>query len=204
MTLIDYVHKRFVYDRRVKRLAAHFAEVLPQDASVLDVGCGDGCVSHRISVLRPDLRIQGLEVQVRGETLIPVSQFDGVTLPFEAGSFDVVLFADVLHHAVDGVPLLKEARRVARQGVALKDHLEEGILARQTLRFMDRVGNARYGIPLPYSFWTRAQWSTAFNESGLKVSQWKEDLGIYLPPASWLFDRTLHFLAFLTPRTSDP
>jgi hypothetical protein len=25
-------------------------------------------------------------------------------------------------------------------------------------------------------------------------------LGLYLPPASWLFDRRLHFLAYLTPK----
>lgn len=199
MTLIDYVHGRFVYGRRVRKLADRFSEILPREANVLDVGCGDGLVSHRISTLRPDLCIQGLEIQVREETLIPVARFDGKNLPFDQGSFDVVLFADVLHHVEDGVSLLRQARRVARQGVALKDHLEEGFLARQTLRFMDRVGNVRYGVPLPYRFWTRAQWSAAFDEVGLDVSYWREDLGIYLPPASWLFDRSLHFMAFLKP-----
>jgi hypothetical protein len=37
----------------------------------------------------------------------------------------------------------------------IKDHTLNGFLAGLTLRFMDWVGNACYGIALPYHYWSQ-------------------------------------------------
>jgi hypothetical protein len=103
----------------------------------------------------------------------------------------------VLHHAEDAKHLLREAVRVARQGLIIKDHTLSGFLAGPTLRLMDRVGNQRYGVALPYNYWAPKQWMEAFEALGLRVGAWNSDLGLYARPARWLFDRSLHFVARL-------
>ena len=106
--------------------------------------------------------MSGIDVLVRPETKIPVQPFDGQRIPFADGAFDAVSFVDVLHHTDDPIVLLREAVRVAKTAVVIKDHLADGVLARPTLRFMDWVGNAGHGVVLPYNYWTQPQWSRAF------------------------------------------
>lgn len=92
---------------------------------------------------------------------------------------------------------LSGARRVARQTVVLKDHTRDGLLAGPTLRFMDWVGNAPHGIPLPYNYWPERRWREAFARLGLTPAIWLNKLGLYPTPATWFFDRSLHFVARL-------
>ncbi|MCI0746281.1 MAG: class I SAM-dependent methyltransferase [Verrucomicrobia subdivision 3 bacterium] len=197
MNVVERFHGAYVHRRRVEVLAGHIAGVLPQDATVLDVGSGDGRLARLIQDARPDLSIRGVDVLLRPETEIPVSQFDGQTLPFETGAIDVVMFVDVLHHTQDPLILLREASRVAAVGIVIKDHLGEGVLAAATLRFMDRVGNRRHGVALPHNYWTRQQWSAAWEELRLRTEVWRTRLGLYPLPARWIFERSLHFIAFL-------
>jgi ubiquinone/menaquinone biosynthesis C-methylase UbiE len=195
MSLIEKIHGQCVFQRRVTVIAGCLAALLPRNASVLDVGCGDGSLAKLIQDQRPDVRIHGIDVLVRPQTAIPVEPFDGTHIPVADGSYDVVMFVDVLHHTNDPLVLLREARRVARQSVLLKDHTRNGFLAGPTLRFMDNVGNARYGVALPYNYWPREQWQAAFHELGLKVETWQQKLGLYSAWADWLFGRSLHFIA---------
>lgn len=188
------VHQRFVAPRRVRTLARLLAPLLPERGRVLDVGCGDGELARAILQLRPGLEICGVEVLLRGACAIEVSRFDGVSIPFPGRAFDAVLLADVVHHAADPRRLLREAARVAPV-VVMKDHLAEGVLAAATLRFMDRVGNARHGVALPYCYWRRAEWRDEIEHAGLAVTAWEESLHLYPWPATWLFDRSLHFIA---------
>ena len=90
------IHERYVAPRRVKILASLLAPLLPQSGCVVDVGCGDGAVSQAILRLRPDLRIEGIEVLPRGTPEIRVSAYDGRYIPFSDRSFDAVLFVDVV------------------------------------------------------------------------------------------------------------
>lgn len=188
-----------VFARRIEVLSAHLADLVPANASVLDVGAGDGRLAARLMERRPDLRIQGVDVLVRPDTLIPVQQFDGEVLPLGDRSIDVVMMVDVLHHASKQHALLRETARVATRAVVIKDHFVRGALAHSTLRFMDWVGNARHGVALPYSYWTPAQWTEAYEWAGLRVTTQRDSLGLYPWPASLLFDRGLHFVSVLNP-----
>ncbi len=194
---IEDFHGRHVYDRRLRILSERLAGVMPQGATILDVGCGDGLLAARVLGQRPDLAIRGVDILARGETQIPVDTYQPPELPYPERSFDVVTLVDVLHHSDDPIGLLRQATCIGRQLVVVKDHLLQGLLAGSALRFMDYFGNARYGVPLPYNFWTRRQWRTAFGSLGLPVVSWEEHLGLYLWPASLLFDRSLHFIAVL-------
>ena len=62
MALLDRVHGGIVHSRRVGVLARWLAEMIPDGASVLDVGCGDGLLAKLVADARPDVRIEGVDV----------------------------------------------------------------------------------------------------------------------------------------------
>jgi len=166
---------------------------------VLDIGCGDGSISKRILQTRPDLTITGIDVLLRDETQIPVTLYDGEKIPFADKSFDAVIFIDVLHHTDNPDLLLREAKRVSKQAIILKDHTRDGLLAGPTLRFMDWIGNAAHGVNLPYNYLSERQWRSSCESLELRVTHWSGHVGLYPWPASILFDRGLHFIARLEP-----
>jgi SAM-dependent methyltransferase len=197
--LLNRVHDAVVFGRRVKVLSNALAAAIPSGGSVLDLGCGDGQVALGLMALRPDLSVQGVDVLLRPVTHIPVTLYDGATLPFADASVDYVTIVDVLHHTDDPAAVLAEARRVARLGVVVKDHLREGLLAGPTLRLMDWVGNRGHDVRLPYNYLDSGQWSAAFARAGLVRASWADSTGLYGPPLNWLFERKLHFVALLQP-----
>jgi SAM-dependent methyltransferase len=195
MNVVERVHAGYVHPRRLRVLAGHVARLLPHGARVLDVGAGDGRLARLVMAERPDVGIGGLDVLVRGGAQIPIDAFDGRTLPLGDGSVDAVLFIDVLHHAHDPLELLREGARVSRGVVIIKDHTLDGFLAGPTLRFMDRIGNARHGVALPFNYWPRQKWLSVLDRLGLSIVEWRSALGLYPRPAAWLFERSLHFIA---------
>lgn len=199
-SLLNATHNALVFNRRVRILAGHLAATIPSGGRVLDLGCGDGSIAARLMALRPDLSIEGADVMIRPQTHIPVTQYDGATLPFPDGAFDYATIVDVLHHTEDPAAVLREAARVARHGVVVKDHLLEGMLAGPTLRLMDWVGNRGHGVVLPYNYLDQRAWNRAFLAAGLEEVSRVERLGLYAPPFSLLFDRRLHLVALLRPK----
>ena len=195
--MIQQLHQQHVHTRRVRILAQHLAKLIPQHAAVLDVGCGDGLLASLVQQLRPDISISGIEVLVRNQTAIPMMPFDGEHIPSADHSVDVVMFVDVLHHTRDQMVLLREAKRVARQCILIKDHTCDGLFANATLRFMDWIGNAAYGVALPYNYWSEAKWRESFNRLSLSIKSWDQSLGLYPFPASLLFERRLHVITKL-------
>ena len=190
-------HDKAVFNRRIEVLTRTLADFIPQGARVLDIGCGSGMLAKRIMALRPDVSIEGIDVLVRPGTEIPVTEFDGDTIPWADGHFDIALFVDVLHHTEAPARLLAEAKRVSKGGIVIKDHFREGVLADATLRFMDWVGNAQHGVVLPYNYLSDGEWRGIWSKLGLKVERLTDKVGLYPAPFSWLFDRRLHFVARL-------
>ncbi|MET3924384.1 methyltransferase domain-containing protein [Devosia sp. 2618] len=195
--LLNNVHASVVFGRRVKVLSSSLAAAIPTGGTVLDLGCGDGQVAVGLMAQRPDLKVEGVDVMERLVTHIPVTVYDGKTLPFADDSFDYVTIVDVLHHCDDPAAVLTEAARVARLGVVIKDHLREGFLAGPTLRLMDWVGNRGHDVRLPYNYLNNAQWTAAFKQAGLKKTSWRDALGLYSTPLNWFFERKLHFVTLL-------
>jgi SAM-dependent methyltransferase len=202
MNILDQIHEEIVYDRRTRVLSEAMAALIPLNARVLDVGCGDGLISKMIQQQRPDISVAGIDVLLRPKAHIPVSQFDGNRLPYGNDSFDTVMFVDVLHHTEDPSVLLREAARVAKNIVLIKDHTQDGFLAGPTLHFMDWVGNARHGVTIPANYWPQKRWRDALAQLGLKVDSWTKDVPLYPWWATWVFGRSLHFIARLAKHRS--
>ena len=193
--MIARVHEQFIKSRRAYILHERLCKLFPDSkASVLDIGCGDGAVAHHLMKAKPNLQVTGIDPLVRADAAIPVTKFDGESIPFSSESFNYCLLVDVLHHANDPFLLLQEACRVARNGIIIKDHKVQGLLARQTLRFMDNTHNCRYGVSLPYNYWTPSEWQTAFERLHLKPAKYDSKLQLYPAWADWLFGRDLHFI----------
>jgi SAM-dependent methyltransferase len=197
MNFLERIHDAYIYRRRVHVLSGHLSPLIPKDASVLDVGCGDGQVASLIMERRPDVTLVGIDRLVRPRSRIPVTWFDGQVIPCEDTAFHVVMLVDVLHHTDEPMNLLREAVRACQSTVLVKDHILDGAFAGPTLRFLDWVGNARHGVPLPYNYWSEKRWFEAFGVLALTVTTWKKSLGLYPPAIDWIAGRSLHFIARL-------
>jgi ubiquinone/menaquinone biosynthesis C-methylase UbiE len=203
MSVIEWIHGGYVHNRRVRVLARELSLLLPDHGRILDVGCGDGLLASLIQNDKPGTSLTGIDVLVRNDTHIPVENFDGKIIPFSDASFDVLMFVDVLHHTEDPAALLREAARVARHSVIIKDHMLEGFAAAPTLRLMDRVGNLRHNIALPHNYWPKQKWLYTFASLGLTIKVWKSSLGLYPRLADMFFGRSLHFIAQAVVRRND-
>jgi len=116
------------YDQEMRRERAILDRQLPLDGGdVLSVGCGRHPGRHLFP--RPAFRITGVDLD---EAMIAELRESGElddgmvaragALPYEPGSFGVVLYRLVLHHVVYQRPLgpvLEEAARLLRPGGAL-------------------------------------------------------------------------------------
>jgi SAM-dependent methyltransferase len=197
LRFLKAAHYNMVFSRRVRVLAESLAAHIPRDATVLDIGCGDGMISSRIAAYIPEIQIRGVEIAPRPTCRIECMPFDGIHIPLPDRSMDLCMFVDVLHHTDSIRSMLSEASRVSRRFVLLKDHLWGSQFDFFTLKFMDWVGNRPHGVVLPYNYQSRAAWDQLFNLSGLEPVSWTDRIPLYPFPFDRVFGRRLHFITLL-------
>jgi ubiquinone/menaquinone biosynthesis C-methylase UbiE len=107
----------------VERVVALCAEGV-KIASALDVGTGTGVFAQAFADL--GIAVTGIDANAGllavARDLVPAAAFHEGTaesLPFPDGSFDLVFLGLVLHETDDAMAALREARRVARNRVAV-------------------------------------------------------------------------------------
>jgi SAM-dependent methyltransferase len=191
------LHQSLAFSRRVERLTRTLDALMPASASILDVGCGSGLISWNLQQLSPGRQFTGIDVVERDACMIPYQIYDGDALPFTPASFDYVMFVDVIHHEINAERLLAQAKRIARQGIILKDHYCESRLDYYTLALMDWFGNAQYGVPLPNSYKSVREWRELFGRLGIHEIRTVTDIGLYPVPFNLIFGRGLHFVSIL-------
>jgi SAM-dependent methyltransferase len=103
---------------------AEFVGSLPEVGDALDLGCGDGRLTaelHARSVTGADASEVALQRarERLGERVSLVRVEPDEPLPFDDGSFDLVLCAETLEHVRDVQLFLSEVRRVLRPGGTL-------------------------------------------------------------------------------------
>lgn len=90
--------------------------------SVLDVGCGTGHMLAQLALFK-DIQPQGVEIALLPDRFhdIPMTTYDGRSLPFADGSFDATLVCYVLHHLEPpaAAALFAEIVRVTRRRIFL-------------------------------------------------------------------------------------
>lgn len=197
-TITKRFHDKIVYTRRMSRLSELICEILKGECGdILDVGCGDGRIDRIIMDCCDNLSIKGIDVLVREQTYISVTEYNGENIPFSDNSVDYVMLIDVLHHTDEPAKVLSECCRVARKHIIIKDHILHGLLSYVKLRIMDFVGNAHYGVRLPYNYIKETQWEQMFRDNQLQKKSYMSDLHLYTGIFHLLFDCNLHFIACL-------
>ena len=115
----------YYYDGRwkpvAKRICDHYQ--LPEDASVLDVGCAKGFLLHDLKELMPRMTVAGLDISeyavansmesVRSQ----LTMGDARRLPYQNKSFDLVMSINTLHNLPieDCKQAIREIQRVSRR-----------------------------------------------------------------------------------------
>jgi ubiquinone/menaquinone biosynthesis C-methylase UbiE len=135
--LAGWVHRRFY-----RAVATELGSALSGGASVLDVGTGPGRLLLELAQGRSDLRLVGVDPSddmirrarehARTAGLEDRIEFETVpaeSLPFPAGTFDLVLSTLSAHHWADPAAAINEQARVLRPGGQLRiyDLRREGL-----------------------------------------------------------------------------
>jgi len=99
------------------------AQLVPEGARVLDLGCGDGAMLAHLQAARG---CSGYGVEIddanvlacvkRGVNVIQLNLDEGLAM-FDDASFDVVLQIDTLQHLRNAEVMLRETARVGRIGI---------------------------------------------------------------------------------------
>jgi ubiquinone/menaquinone biosynthesis C-methylase UbiE len=90
-----------------------------KDLTILDIGCGTGAMSQKLAahgtVISADFSPLALEYSRRRE-LTRLCAADAMRLPFQDGSFDLIVALDILEHLPDDEAALREFQRVLKPG----------------------------------------------------------------------------------------
>jgi 2-polyprenyl-3-methyl-5-hydroxy-6-metoxy-1,4-benzoquinol methylase len=116
---------RYATDAEIVGNRLALLERIPPDATVLDVGCWSGSAgrflqSHRQAVVdgvEPNLEMAAqAATDYRDVFAKSVEEVLPVLLRERTGSYDVVMFLDVLEHLVDPGFVLQQSRQLVRDG----------------------------------------------------------------------------------------
>ena len=105
-----------------RNLFKRFKEIeLPENAKILDVGCGSGTLAHfwkeqGYDVTGLDISDKSLEI-TRSKGVYCVKGDVTKRLPFDHNTFDLVYSDGLLEHFVDPKPVLEEIFRVSKRYV---------------------------------------------------------------------------------------
>jgi ubiquinone/menaquinone biosynthesis C-methylase UbiE len=118
----DFLGRRF--HRAVHSAAADVAAGLGKPATILDVGCGTGSLLALLGARFPEARLCGVDPAAEmlrvahsrfgDDPRIVLRGAAAEKLPFDDGSFDLVVSSNSFHHWADQVAGLREIGRVLR------------------------------------------------------------------------------------------
>ncbi len=90
---------------------------------ILDIGCGEGAILHRLSELEFGEELFGLEIsssavetvtQREIKRMVECRKYEGYDIPYDDRSFDLAILSHVVEHLEYPRMLIQEAARVAR------------------------------------------------------------------------------------------
>ena len=148
-------------DDYVERFARGALGIEPDGARVMDLGAGAGGSVDQFRALAPACRWTGVDIadsiESRSRTRVDAEFviYDGVHLPFEDATFDLVYCKQVLEHVAHPEPLLAEVARVLRP---------RGAFAGSTSQLEAFHSNSRFNYT-PFGL------AEAMRDAGLRVEE---------------------------------
>ena len=173
--LLDWV----VYNRtlgeletRAEYFAKLFANYLPQNCDILDIGGGWGFYSEPLAKRGHHLTV--LDVRKPKFQKAPLVIYDPENaFPFPDKSFEASLIVTVLHHVSDPRPILSEAKRVTRGVLILVEDLYHHPLGRWWTILRDQLYNFEF-FGHPRGFRKREEWIELFESHGFSLIEEKK------------------------------
>lgn len=123
---------------RERAIARQVIPAFWEGAEILDLGAGSCKLT---TLLQRSFDCRPIDIVDHNMTSIEMDLYDGIRLPYEDDSFDIVLIAFVLHHADDDAALLGEAIRVARSKLVVCEDVPTNAAEIVACRFWDYVLN---------------------------------------------------------------
>ena len=103
-------------------------------SSLLHIRCGNGRVAETFA---DSHSVQLVDTINRNETPLPFALYNGTTLPFDDKSLDTSLLVNVLSHSENPIDSLREAIRVTRNRIIIKETVYFNEAQRCFSEFMD-------------------------------------------------------------------
>lgn len=129
---------------------------LEAEGDLLDIGCGTGALLLAVSQAQPAARLVGIDAspemltvaRQRLGTAARLEQAWAHALPFDDGSFDIVVSSSVFHFLREPLAALAEMRRVLRAGgrLVITDWCHDYISCRICDFFLRRISRAHYRV----------------------------------------------------------
>lgn len=159
-----------LHQKKAGYLVGLIGPFLKKDGRIMDLGCGSGELTKKISDLGYQITAVDVvdKVKVSG---IKVTLYDGEKLPFGDKEFDQVLLITVLHHVPGYLELLKEVARVSREMIIVED-IYENWWDRLNIWFWDSVLNLEF-LGHPHNNKSDAEWKKTFEELGFELTEEK-------------------------------
>jgi len=150
-------------------MALEIFRIVGRGASVLDVGCGNGFITHHLAAML-NSKVVGIDVGQSTDAQINYLPYDGRHFPVADNSFDAVVLCYVLHHAQEASLVLNEVRRVLRHGgttIIYEDNpaswWDRVVCWTHNLQWTHRTG--------PCKFQLASEWRKIFARSGFETIQ---------------------------------
>lgn len=131
---------KFAHAMRSAELALAMP-LLPSKGRILELGAGDGWQASLLALQGFAVTAVDVASSVSSATHIPVTIYDGRTLPFPDGSFDAVYSSNVLEHIEDFDRIQAELARVLTP-----DGMAVHCVPSATWRFWTTVGHPFHAI----------------------------------------------------------
>ncbi|MBI5482558.1 MAG: class I SAM-dependent methyltransferase [Deltaproteobacteria bacterium] len=146
---------------------------LREDDAVLDIGCGAAWVLWQLADRHRLARVAAVDiVDLRRARVHEFALFDGIHIPHERGTFDLVMLNFVLHHVPDEkkLLLLNEARRVCRRNILVLEDTPVNFLDRWASNRHGESFRKRIGSRQPFGFYSKPKWEQLFAANGFPVA----------------------------------
>lgn len=108
-----FINPYFIARKSLNNKVREFSKTVGPNLKILDVGCGSKPYQNYFA----QNEYLGIDVEVDNDAdkvKIPDKYFDGLNIPYNNDSFDLIICTQVLEHAIDPKKLLEECNRVLK------------------------------------------------------------------------------------------
>lgn len=176
----DYWHSRVRDGKRSPVLDRYriVAGLVPDHASVLDIGCGEGAFLRYLGAAKPSCRIAGADISSVAIDALAKDGIDGRLIDPDKplatqieGAWDAIVLMEVIEHVVDAEALMRDVASLSPRRVFVTIPNVGFLLHRFRLMFFGRfpVTSIFYHMKEHVRFWTLKDFQQWASHVGMHV-----------------------------------